>query len=228
MRQRFASPIDFGLYLVTDRNLSLGRPLEAVVEAAVRGGVLAVQLREKSAAQQEFVSMARRLLALLRPRQIPLIINDRVDAALESGADGVHLGQSDMPVEEARKMLGPDAIIGLSIETLDEALRAENLDVDYLGVSPIFQTPTKTDTKTPWGLDGLRALRSFSRHLLIAIGGVNAVNALAVLEAGADGLAVVSAICSAPDPESAARELRAIVDGYRQGKKNIRQKKRIR
>ena len=204
----------FGLYLVTDRSLSLGRPLEEIVDAAVRGGVSAVQLREKTASTAEFVSFALRLHARLKPNRIPLIINDRVDIALASGADGVHLGQDDMPYGEARRLLGPRAIIGLSVETEDQALEAEPLDVDYLGVSPIFPTPTKTDTKTPWGLEGLRRLRERSRHSLIAIGGINAANARVVIEAGADGLAVVSAICSAADPERAARSLRDIVDRY--------------
>lgn len=202
----------FGLYLVTDRALSLGRSLEEIVEAGVRGGVSAVQLREKAASTAEFISLGLRLREILRPRGIPLIINDRVDVALAVGADGVHLGQDDMPYREARKLLGPRALIGLSVETEDQGLRAERLDVDYLGVSPIFPTPTKTDTKSPWELTGLRGLRERSRHLLIAIGGINASNARQVIEAGADGLAVVSAICSAPDPEQAARALREIVD----------------
>jgi len=204
----------FGLYLVTDRSLSLGRPLEEIVDAAVRGGVSAVQLREKTASTAEFISLALRLHAGLKPKRIPLIINDRVDVALVAGADGVHLGQDDMPYGEARRLLGPRAIIGLSVETEDQALEAERLDVDYLGVSPIFPTPTKTDTKTPWGLEGLRRLRERSRHSLIAIGGVNATNARQVIEAGADGLAVVSAICSALDPERAARSLRDIIDRH--------------
>jgi len=204
----------FGLYLVTDRALSLGRPLEEVVGVAMRGGVSAVQLREKSCSTKEYIDLARRMAHLVRLRRIPLIINDRLDVALAAGADGVHLGQNDMPYAEARKILGPDAIIGLTVETMEEALAAENLDVDYLGVSPIFPTPTKTDTKEPWGSERLRLLRARSRHVLIAIGGINAANAAQVMAAGADGIAVVSAICSAPDPESAARQLKGIVDSY--------------
>jgi thiamine-phosphate pyrophosphorylase len=195
--------------------LSLGRPLEGIVEAAVRGGVSAVQLREKSCSTQEYIETARRIKRVLKPFGVPLIINDRVEVALEVGAAGVHLGQGDMPPAEARKLLGPDAVIGLSVETPEQVDKADDLDVDYLGVSPIFPTPTKTDLATAWGLQGLRPLRSRSRHQLIAIGGINSSNAAEVMEAGADGIAVVSAICSAPDPEAAARELRTIVNRCR-------------
>jgi len=206
---------NFSLYLVTDQGLSLGRPLEWVVEAAVRGGVSAVQLREKSRPIPEYIDIARRIKIVLQPFGVPLIINDRLDVALAVGAAGVHLGQTDIPPGEARKLLGPDAVIGLSVETPEQAAAADHLEVDYLGVSPIFTTPTKTDLVTTWGLHGLRLLRSRSRHRLVAIGGINSSNAAAVMEAGADGIAVVSAICSAPDPEASARELRMIVDRWR-------------
>jgi thiamine-phosphate pyrophosphorylase len=206
---------DFSLYLVTDRTLSLGRPLEGIVGAAVRGGVSAVQLREKSCSTEEYIETARRIKKVLGPFGVPLIINDRVEVALEVGAAGVHLGQGDMPPAEARKLLGPDAVIGLSVETPEQADKADHFDVDYLGVSPIFPTPTKTELTTAWGLQGLRFLRPRSRHKLIAIGGINSSNASQVIEAGADGIAVVSAICSAPDPEAAARELRTIVNRLR-------------
>ncbi len=146
-----------------------------------------------------------------------MIINDRVDVALASGADGVHLGQRDLPVREARRLLGRDAIIGLSVETPAQALDAESLDVDYLGVSPIFSTPTKPDAGAPWGLEGLRSLRARTRRVLVAIGGIDASNAESVLAAGADGLAVVSAICASADPEAAARRLRNVVDRFRMG-----------
>ena len=206
---------DFRLYLVTDQGLSLGRPLEWVVEAAIRGGVTAVQLREKSCPIPEHVDIARRIQKVLQPSGVPLIINDRADVVLAVGAAGVHLGQGDMSLGEARKLLGADAIIGLSVETPEQAAAADHLDVDYLGISPIFPTPTKTDLTAAWGIQGLRRLRSRSRHRLIAIGGINSSNAAEVMEAGADGIAVVSAICSAPDPEPAARELRVIVDRLR-------------
>jgi thiamine-phosphate pyrophosphorylase len=207
---------DFGLYLVTDRELCLGRRLEEVVELAVRGGVSLVQLREKSCSTREYIEIGRRLQKILKPQGIPLIINDRVDVALAVGADGVHLGQADMAYQDARRLLGRRAIIGISAETMDmdQAEDVETLDIDYLAVSPIFPTPTKTDTKAPWGLEGLQQLRQRSRHILVGIGGINPSNAAEVLEAGADGLAVVSAICSAPDPENASRRLREIIDCY--------------
>lgn len=206
---------DFGLMLVTDRMLSGGRAVEKIIEAAVSGGVTIVQLREKEAPTSDFIALGRRAAEILRPRRIPLIINDRVDVALAVLADGVHLGATDMNTADARAILGPKAIIGLTVENEEQAVAADMLDVDYLGVSPIFPTPTKTDTGAAWGIDGLWRLRPLVRKPLVAIGGINAGNAARVLEAGADGLAVVSAICAAPDPEAAARELREILDSKR-------------
>ena len=206
---------DWSLYLVTDRRLAGSRPLAEVVAAAVRGGVTAVQLREKQCGTRQFVELARALKALLTTQGVPLIVNDRVDVALATGADGVHLGQSDMDARDARCLLGPDAIIGLSVETMAQAERAAALDVDYLGVSAIFSTPTKIDTTSEWGLEGLAALRRVSKHALVAIGGIHASNATQVIEAGADGIAVVTALCAAPDPEAAARALRHTIDQAR-------------
>jgi thiamine-phosphate pyrophosphorylase len=166
-----------------------------------------VQVREKTASTREVLNQALALKPVLASAGIPLIINDRVDIALAAGADGVHLGQSDMPYDTARRLMGPDAIIGLSVETWADVKAAQNLDVDYLGVSPVFATPTKTDTQSPWGLDGLARIRAYSRHSLVAIGGLNAANAKEIIQAGADAVAVVSAICSAEDPFTAARNL---------------------
>ena len=202
------------LYLVTDSDLSLGRSLAEVVEAAVRGGVSCVQLREKRLDTREFVAQARALRALLAECRIPLVVNDRIDVALACGADGVHLGQSDMPVEDARRLLPPEVFIGWSVETPQDVLRARALPVDYLGVSPVFATPTKTDTARPWGLDGLRGVRAATALPLVAIGGIHAGNARQVLEHGADGLAVVSAICSAPSPREAATELARVCEAH--------------
>ena len=206
---------DLSLYLVTDRELCLGRPVERIVEAAVRGGVSCVQLREKSLPTFAFVEAARSLKTILAPLGVPLIINDRVDVALAAGADGVHLGQGDMSYADARALLGPGAIIGLSVESTEQALEAGAWDVDYLGVSPVFVTPTKPDLRTAWGLEGIRRLKKESGHVLIAIGGIHPDNAAQVLEAGADGLAVVSAICSASDPEAASRRLRQTIERHR-------------
>jgi thiamine-phosphate pyrophosphorylase len=200
------------LCLVTDRGLSGGRTTEFVVEAALRGGATAIQIREKGCPAGEFLERALRLKALLDPAGVPLIVNDAIDVARACGAAGVHLGQGDAPPAEARRLLGPDAIIGLSVETFEQAARAEDEDVDYLGVGPIFPTLTKTDAAAPWGLDGLHRLRERNHKPLIAIGGIDASNAASVIEAGADGLAVVSAIVSAADPEAAARVLRTLID----------------
>jgi thiamine-phosphate pyrophosphorylase len=195
------------LYLVTDRDLCLNRPLEVVVQQAVQGGVSMVQIREKNTSTRFFIEEAMRIKQLLAPYHVPLIINDRVDVALAVGADGVHIGQDDMPYPLARKLMGAKAIIGLSVETMDQVLEAENFDVDYLGVSPIFDTPTKTDTRGSWGIAGLAQVRSLSRHRLVAIGGLHVGNAEEVIGAGADSIAVVSAICSAPNPSEAAASL---------------------
>ena len=200
------------LYLVTDRELSLGRSLEEVVSEAVQGGVTVVQLREKDASTGEFIELARRLMKLLKPLRIPLIINDRVDVALAVDADGVHIGQSDMSYEDARRLLGPDKIIGLSVENFEDIEAANALDVDYIGISPVYGTPTKTDTAEPFGLEGLRKAVQMSVHPTVAIGGMNASTIGEVMDAGADGVAVVSAICSAEDISKATSELRTIVE----------------
>ncbi|MFA5902727.1 MAG: thiamine phosphate synthase [Desulfobacula sp.] len=207
-----------GIYLVTDEAACKGKSLESVVASAVRAGICCVQLREKNAGTSLFLQKAQALLAILKPARIPLIINDRVDIALASGADGVHLGQSDMPYAHARRLMGPEALIGLSVETWEDVEKTQNLGVDYLGVSPVFSTPTKTDTKDPWGLDGLQKIRKFSRHPLVAIGGIDASNAGEILSAGADSLAVVSAICSEKDPFEATRQLVRIFERAKEEK----------
>jgi thiamine-phosphate pyrophosphorylase len=207
--------VDWSLYLVTDRALSLGRSIEEIVLAGVAGGVTAVQVREKECSTREFVALARSLKKLLAPHEVPLLVNDRVDVALAAGADGVHIGQSDMAYCDARALLGADALIGLSIETPEQALEAETCDCDYLGVGPIFPTATKNDAALAWGLERLAELRGTSRHRLVAIGGINASNAALAATAGADGIAVVSAICSAPDPAAVAAELRRIIEDAR-------------
>ena len=199
---------DYSLYLVTDRTLSLGRSTVEVVRAASRGGVSCVQLREKGCSTREFVDEARLLKALLAGTGVPLFINDRLDVALAVGADGVHLGQNDLPIADARRLVGNRMIIGISAESVADAVRAEAEGADYIGASPVFTTPTKTDTAPPLGLDGLRAIRRAVQLPLVAIGGIDANNAAQVLRAGADGLAVVSAIVSAPCPRTAAAGLR--------------------
>jgi thiamine-phosphate pyrophosphorylase len=203
-----------GVYLVTDRPLCGDRGLIPVVDAAAQAGVAAVQLREKHATTRAFIETAREVKAIVGPRGIPLIINDRVDVALAVGADGVHVGQSDMPPAVARRLMGPDAIVGLSVETWGDVEAAQDLDVSYLGVSPVYETPTKTDTRDAWGLAGVARIRRFSRHPLVAIGGLTASNAADVVAAGAHCVAVVSAICVAPNPAEAVRRLKqAVAEG---------------
>lgn len=202
---------DLSLYLVTDRDLSLGRPLEFIVEEAIKGGVTMVQLRETRCSTLEFYQLALQLKALLKPQNIPLIINNRADIALAVDADGLHIGQSDLPWQVARQLLGPDKIIGLSVETLQQARAANELDIDYIGISPVFATPTKTDTAPPFGLDGVKAVCTVSRHPTVAIGGINSTNAAQIIANGANGVAVVSAISAAKDPRKSAQLLANIV-----------------
>jgi len=203
------------LYLVTDQASLRGRTLAEVVLAAVQGGVSCVQLREKTLATRDFVTLALAVKDLLAPFGVPLVINDRIDVALACGAQGVHLGQSDMPVALARQLLPPGVFIGLSVENLADVTRAATQPADYLGISPVYATPTKTDTATPWGLAGVRQVRALSQLPLVAIGGIHHANAAEVLQAGADGLAVVSAICSAPDPQAAAQSFQPIFRSHK-------------
>ena len=198
------------VYLVTDSALCKGRPLTEVVKAAVEGGVSCVQLREKTMGTRDFLDLALAIKQVLLPYRVPLVINDRIDVALACGAEGVHLGQSDMPVTHARRLLPAHVFIGWSVENMDHVQQAAQLPVDYLGVSPVFATPTKTDTAPPWGLEGLRRVKQMTSLPLVAIGGIHAGNALPLLQAGAEGLAVVSAICSADNPQQAAAQLKAI------------------
>lgn len=197
------------LYLVTDSGLAGRDRIVDVVRAAVEGGVTVVQLREKNMDTRDFVQLAKDIKCVLHG--IPLIINDRLDVALACDADGVHLGQSDMPCDIARSILGPDKIIGLSVENLSQTEQANALDVDYIGVSPVFSTPTKTDTAAPFGLEGLSRAVELSRHPVVAIGGINASNASQIMSCGADGIAVVSAIVCAPNPRLAASNLSKLV-----------------
>ena len=196
------------LQLVTDSALCGSRGVLAVVAAAVEGGVSCVQLREKALDTRAFVERARALKALLAPLRVPLIINDRLDVALACEADGLHLGQTDLPADIARRLLPPGAIIGLSVESPGDVAAAEREPVDYLGVSPVFATSTKPDAAPALGLAGLRSIRALTRRPLVAIGGIAVTNAAAVMAAGADGIAVVSALCAAADPAAAARALR--------------------
>ena len=191
--------IDLSLYLVADVDYAPGRDVVALVAAAVRGGVTIVQLRAKGSETRGFLELATRMASALKRRSVPLIINDRVDIAMACGADGVHLGQDDMPLDAARKLLGEVKIIGVSVNTLKEAREAERLGADYVGLGPIYATTTK-DTDLPvLGPEGIRRMREKIDIPIVAIGGINAGNAAAVMKAGAAGVAVVSAILGAAD-----------------------------
>lgn len=203
--------IDYSLYLVTDRSLSRGRSTAEIVGAAVRGGVTCVQLREKHCSTREFMREARSLQLLLQHQRIPLIINDRLDVALAIGADGVHLGQNDMPLADARRLVGEKMIIGISAENLADAVTAEQEGADYIGISPVFATATKKDTAVPLGLAGIRLIRRAVKIPLVGIGGVNAGNIRDIVCAGADGAAVVSAIVASACPETAAAALKKLL-----------------
>ena len=208
---RSTMPINLDLYLVTDRDLSKGRSLDWVVEKAAKGGITIVQLREKDMETKDFIEEAKRIKKILEPYNIPLIINDRVDVALAIGADGVHLGQNDMPYPMARQILGNDSIIGVSVESIKQAEEANQFDVDYIAISPVFKTPTKEELTQELGIIGVQKITGLSKHPSVGIGSIKPHNAESIIKAGADGLAVVSAICSADDPEKAASELRAKV-----------------
>ena len=205
--------IDYSLYLVTDRGLARGRSTLDIVKAAVSGGVTCVQLREKQCSTLEFIEQALTIKDYLGARGIPLIINDRLDVAQAVKADGIHLGQTDMPLDMARAIVKDSMVIGISAESLEDAVAAEKGGADYLGVSPIYGTPTKTDTAPPLGLEGLRQIRAGVKIPLVGIGGLNRDNAAEVIRNGADGVAVVSAIVAAGDPEAAAGELIQLISG---------------
>jgi thiamine-phosphate pyrophosphorylase len=207
--------IDYSLYLVTDRGLARGRLTLDIVKAAVRGGVTCVQLREKNCSTRDFIEQAFTIKNFLKARGVPLIINDRVDVALAIEADGVHLGQTDMPLDIAKNIIGDSMIIGISAESLEDAIEAEKGGADYLGVSPIYATPTKTDTAPPLGLEGLAAIREAVKLPLVGIGGLNRDNSAAVIENGGDGVAVVSAIVAADDPAAATGSIKQVIDRAR-------------
>ena len=208
--------IDYSLYLVTDRGLSRGRSTLEIITAAVRGGATVVQLREKDCSTREFIDQALTIKEFLKDHGVPLIINDRVDVAQAVEAEGVHLGQTDMPLGLAKKILGDSMTIGISAESLQDAIEAEKGGADYLVVSPIFATPTKTDTAPPLGLEGLREIRKAVRLPLVGIGGLNLDNSGEVIRNGADGVAVVSAIVAADDPKAAAVALKQVIIEARQ------------
>jgi len=208
MKRRIDPSLRLRLMLVAGPGDCRGRSLVEVVAAAVRGGVSVVQFRHKDAGTRELLEEARALKALLDPLGVPLLINDRADVARAAGAAGVHLGQTDLPAPEARRILGPDALIGLTVKTLAHVKEAESLDVDYLGVGPVYPSSTKPDAGKILGPEGLRTFVQATRLPVVAIGGITQENAREVYACGVAGIAVVSAITKAEDPEKAARLFR--------------------
>ncbi|HDM8042954.1 TPA: thiamine phosphate synthase [Vibrio campbellii] len=196
----------YRLYLVTDDQQNLAT-LKRVVRKAVEGGVTMVQVREKHSDVRAFIERAQAVKEILKDTDVPLIINDRVDVALAVDADGVHLGQSDMPAIIARELIGPNKILGLSIENEQQLAEADSLPIDYIGLSAIFATPTKTNTKKHWGIDGLKMALETTSLPIVAIGGINESNIPQLSATGVHGLALVSAICHAEDPKAASEYL---------------------
>lgn len=203
--------IDYTLYLVTDRELMSCETIEQSVERAIAGGATVVQLREKNASSREFYELAVRVRKITEPCQVPLIINDRIDICMAAGADGVHLGQKDIPCDIARRILGSEKIIGVSAATPEEAAKAERDGADYLGVGAVFSTSTKTDTR-PVTPEIIRNIRAAVTIPFVVIGGINSGNIETLSGLGINGAAVVSAVVAQPDIEKAARKMRAAVE----------------
>ncbi|MDD2585819.1 MAG: thiamine phosphate synthase [Syntrophomonadaceae bacterium] len=201
---------DYSLYLVTDRELLQGRDLLTEVRKAIKGGVSMVQLREKSISSLDFYNLAVALKEELSHYQVPLIINDRLDIALAVDADGLHIGQDDLPFSVARRLLGPDKILGLSVTTLEEAREGEKLGATYFGAGPAFYTATKADAAAPMGCQVLKVIKETMTTPVVAIGGINMDNIERVKETGVEGVAVVSALMGQEDIEMAARRMRNI------------------
>ena len=201
---------DLLLYAVTDRHWLNGRSLRQVVEESLEGGVTMVQLREKQLEEGTFLEEAKELQALCRQRRIPFLVNDNVDIALAMNADGVHVGQSDMEALDVRKKLGPDKIIGVSAQTVEQALLAQAHGADYLGVGAVFPTGSKDDAvEVPF--ETLKAICQAVRIPVVAIGGISKANVEKLRGSGICGVAVISAIYGADDIEGAARELKEAV-----------------
>ena len=215
-------PFDPTLYLVTDTALCRPHPVADVVRTAVAGGVTAVQVRDKTASRRELLELTRAVQGALADRpDVALWVNDAVDVALLADADGVHVGQDDLPPAEVRALLGPDRLLGFSVSSVAELDVARALPagtVDLVGIGPVWTTPTKPDAGSALGPDGVRALAEAARaagSTTVAIGGIDASRAAEVAATGVDGVCVVSAVCTAPDPAEAARALRASIDGVR-------------
>ncbi len=214
---RNLSQYNYSLYIITDQKLTGNRSIAQVVRLAIAGGATFIQYREKMANTRKMVKQAQVLHKIAIKAKIPLIINDRIDVALAVDAEGVHVGQDDMPASLARKLIGPDMILGVSANTVEEAIKAEKDGADYLGAGPVFPTPTKPDADPPIGLKGLLTIKKAVSIPVVAIGGINAKNAEDVIKI-ADGIAVISAVMGAKNPKKATEELSIIVKRHKEKK----------
>jgi len=199
----------FDLYVITDEEVAGGLSHAEIARQAIAGGADVIQLRDKACGPGELLRIGRIIRKITRKTGTPFIVNDRLDIALACGADGVHLGQDDMGASVARQIAPPRFIIGISVGTLEEAVRAEQEGADYIAVSPVFPTKSKNDAGPGHGLDLLKEIRQNITIPVVAIGGINAGNVNDVIEAGADGVAVISAVVGDPDIKAAARDLKA-------------------
>ncbi len=209
--------VDLRLYALVDPEHAAGRPLPDLARQVAEGGATLVQLRDKQSSTRAMIEQARAIKAALAPTRVPFIINDRVDVALAAGADGVHVGQDDMDVRDARRLLGPDAIIGLSVKTVAQAQAAPLEHLSYVAIGGVFATSSKDNPDPPIGVDGLKSIAAEIRARapgfpIGAIAGIDESNAADVIAAGADGIAVISALSFALDPAQAAGKLRVIID----------------
>lgn len=206
------------LYLIADADIPTRLPFLQIIEEALQGGVQVVQLRSKKKTTDEFLKIARPVHKLTTSYHTLFIINDSVQVAYEIDADGVHLGQGDLPVDQARKFLGPKKIIGVSTHTLEEARDAERKGVDYIGVGTVFPTASKDDIRGVIGTTGLMEIRKDTKLPIVGIGGIDLTNVASVLAAGADGIAVISAIMKSDNPKEVAQHFRMIIDRSKQKK----------
>lgn len=205
--------VDYTLYLVTDRDVLRGRDLIKCIEESILGGVTLVQLREKNVTSREFYEIAIKVKEVTSRYNIPLIINDRLDIALAIDADGLHIGQKDLPASVARKILGKDKILGVSAATLQESLKAEKDGADYLGVGAVFSTSTKKDTRDV-SYETLSNITASVNIPVVAIGGINEKNVTKLKESNIDGIAVISCILGKEDVKGAAEKM---LDRFKEG-----------
>jgi len=202
---------DLLLYLCTDQGLMDGRDFAQILEEAIAGGVTMIQIREKNACTREFFEMAKIARNITKARRIPLVVNDRLDVALAVDADGLHIGQSDLPLQAARKIAGGKLFIGVSAGTVEDALAAEKDGADYLGAGAVFPTGSKADAGDAIGLDGLSRICAAVKIPVVAIGGISLLNAADVMQTGAAGIAVISAILAQKDIKAASEALNAAI-----------------